>query len=56
MDEKAEFLQRRLALLRNYLRQGVDATLAQDYLRQIREDQIALDALYKGGTEKPDRC
>ena len=42
MDERTETLCRRIELNRTYLRQGVDAALAVDYLRQIAEAETAL--------------
>jgi len=42
VDERTETLCRRIELYRTYLRQGVDAALAVDYLRQIAEAETAL--------------
>jgi hypothetical protein len=42
MEERAEFFRRRIELYRHYLREGVDAGLAVDYLRQIVEDEAEL--------------
>jgi len=39
MDERAEFLRRRIELYRRYLREGVDIDVAAEYLRQIAEDE-----------------
>jgi hypothetical protein len=45
MEERADMLRRRIALYRRYLREGVDATLAGEYVRQIREDEAELAAI-----------
>jgi hypothetical protein len=42
MEERAEMLRRRIALYRRYLREGVDAALAGEYVRQIRDDEDEL--------------
>ena len=38
-------LRRRIALYRRYLREGVDATLALEYVGQIRDDEAELAAI-----------
>ena len=48
MKERAEILRRRIALYRRYLREGVDATLAGEYLRQIRDDEAELATIESG--------
>ena len=48
-EERAELLRRRLELYRRYLREGVDASLAEQYLRQIAEDEAELRQI---GTDK----
>ena len=40
--DRAERLHRRIALYRRYLSQGVDAGMAAEYLRQIKEDETEL--------------
>ena len=42
MDVRIEFLRRRIALYRDYLKQGTDAAQASDYLRRIKEDEAEL--------------
>jgi len=48
MKERAQILRRRIALYRRYLREGVDAALAGEYLRQIRDDEAELAAIESG--------
>jgi len=45
MGEHADMLRRRISLYRRYLREGVDATLAPEYVRQIGEDEAELAAI-----------
>jgi hypothetical protein len=45
MEERADMLRRRIALYRRYLREGVDATLALEYVAQIRDDEGELAAI-----------
>jgi hypothetical protein len=45
MEERADMLRRRIALYRRYLREGVDAALALEYVRQLAEDAAELDAI-----------
>ena len=45
MGERADTLRRRIVLYRRYLRHGVDATLALEYVRQIGEDEAELAAI-----------
>lgn len=42
MDDRADMLRRRIALYRRYLREGVDAAIARDYLEQILKDEAEL--------------
>ena len=49
MKERAEMLRRRTALYRRYLREGVDAALAGEYLRQIRDDEAELATIESSG-------
>ena len=44
-DEGGAILRHRIALYRRYLREGVDATLAAEYLRQIADDEAKLAAI-----------
>jgi len=40
METRADYLRRRIALYRRYLREGVDdAAMVAEYLRQIVEDE-----------------
>ena len=39
MQDRSELLSRRIALYRSYLREGVEARLAERYLSQIAEDE-----------------
>jgi hypothetical protein len=45
MEIQADALRRRIALYRRYLSEGVDAALAEIYLREIKEAQQALAEL-----------
>jgi hypothetical protein len=45
MENRAELLRRRIALYRRYLREGVDAALAETYLREIRDAEAELGEL-----------
>ena len=51
MKERAEMLRRRTALYRRYLREGVDAALAGEYVRQIWDDEAELATIES--TEPP---
>jgi hypothetical protein len=42
MDERAAILRRRIELYRRYLREGVDAWMAAEYLQQIVADEAEL--------------
>jgi hypothetical protein len=42
---KAETLRQRIALYRSYLRDGVNAGLAREYLKEIAKAEAALGAL-----------
>lgn len=53
VDERAETLCRRIVLYRSYLRQGVDAALAVDYLREIAEAEAALAELLQRRSGSP---
>lgn len=53
MDERAETLCRRIELYRGYLREGVDAPLAVDYLREIAEAETALVELIQQRSGPP---
>ena len=44
-NEGETLLRHRIALYRRYLREGVDAALAVEYLRQIAEDEAELAAI-----------
>jgi len=48
---QSQILRRRIALYRRYLREGVDAALAGEYLRQIRDDEAELATIES--TEPP---
>ncbi len=45
MQDRAQTLRRRIALYRRYLSEGVDAELAQLYLREIAEAEAELAKL-----------
>jgi len=45
MEERADVLRRRIALYRRYLREGVDAALVGEYVRQLWEDEAELAAI-----------
>jgi hypothetical protein len=47
--QRAEMLRRKIELYRRYLREGVDAALALDYLREIAEAEAEL----AGGLDVP---
>jgi hypothetical protein len=49
---KADALRRRIALYRDYLREGVSASLAKDYLKEIAKAEAALAALNENGKKK----
>ena len=48
MEERVDTLRRRIALHRRYLREGVDSTLAEEYLRQLRDDEAELASIEAG--------
>jgi hypothetical protein len=48
MEERADILRRRIALYRRYLREGVDAALAGEYVCQIRDDEAELATIESG--------
>jgi hypothetical protein len=48
MEPRSEFLRRRIELYRRYLREGVDISLASEYLRQLSEDEAELAAIEAG--------
>ena len=50
MEDRADFLCRRIALYRRYLREGVDVSLAEVYLQQIAADEAGLAGIE--GTKK----
>jgi hypothetical protein len=58
MDEHVETLCRRIELYRRYLRDGVDAALAAEYLRGIAEAEAALVMLIRqrSGPPPPPSC
>jgi hypothetical protein len=45
---RAELLRRRITLYRRYLREGVEGTLALEYLKQIAEDEAELNRIEPG--------
>lgn len=47
MNERAEILRHRIALYRQYLAEGVEAELAQHYLREIAGAEAELAAIEK---------
>jgi hypothetical protein len=53
MAEDAETLRRRIALYRNYLREGVDSDLARLYLDEIMRAECALAKIEGKPTDVP---
>ncbi len=53
MEDRADFLRRRIELYRRYLREGADAALAAEYLRRVAEAQAELAKIEEA--EKPRR-
>jgi hypothetical protein len=51
---KAEMLRQRIALYRGYLRDGVDASLARAYLKEIARAETALAALVDNHEKRPN--
>jgi hypothetical protein len=47
-EDRAELLRRRIALYRRYLREGVEAALALEYLRHIAENEAELNRIEPG--------
>jgi hypothetical protein len=50
IEEHAESLRRKIERYRRYLREGVDVTLAREYLREIAEAEIELEVERITGT------
>jgi len=50
--DRADALRRRIALYRSYLRDGVSASLAREYLKEIAAAEVALAKL-GDSNEKP---
>jgi hypothetical protein len=48
MEERADMLRRRIVLYRRYLREGVDALLAGEYVRQLAEDEAEVTSNRSG--------
>jgi hypothetical protein len=48
MEERADTLRRRIALYRRYLAEGIDADLAQTYLRELAEAEAELSGIPQG--------
>jgi len=48
VEERAELLRRRIALYQRYLREGADATLAAEYVRQIGQEEAELKEIEAG--------
>ena len=42
MEDRPENRRCRIALYRRYLREGVDAALAAEYLRRVADDEVEL--------------
>jgi hypothetical protein len=51
VEKFSDTLRRRIALYRRYLREGIDAELAAEYLRVIREDEAALAEIERRDSE-----
>jgi hypothetical protein len=49
-EDRATVLRRRIELYRNYLKRGVDAELAREYLRQIMASEAELQRIARNGT------
>jgi hypothetical protein len=54
MNDRAEILRRKIELYRRYLREGVDITLATEYLREIAEAEAELERLTGRDTDRRD--
>jgi len=54
VESRAALLRRRIALYRRYLREGIDAVRASEYLRQIAEDEAALPEVERPAALKPN--
>jgi len=54
-EDRATVLRRRIELYRNYLKRGVDAELAREYLRQIMAAEAELQRIGRNGTEGQPR-
>jgi hypothetical protein len=52
MDDRVTILRRQVELYRRYLREGVDVTLATEYLRQITEDEAKLAQIESEGERR----
>ena len=52
MEKRAEELQRRIELYRRYLREGAEASFAQDYLDQIKRDREELTEIEERNAPK----
>lgn len=50
---KAEALRQRIALYRGYLRDGVNASLARQYLKEIAAAEAALAEFVDNGKKRP---
>jgi hypothetical protein len=53
VKRRTEELRRRIELYRRYLREGVEAQLAHDYLDQIKRDRQELAEIDIGKTPTP---
>ena len=51
---KADALRRRIALYRGYLREGVNANLARQYLKEIAKAEAALATLGEHNKKRTD--
>jgi hypothetical protein len=51
-QEHADNLRRRIELYRSYLREGVDVSLAREYLREIAEGEAELARLTGTGSDR----
>jgi hypothetical protein len=52
MEERADSLRRKIELYRRYLREGVDVSLAREYLREIGEAEAEIERITGTGSDR----
>jgi hypothetical protein len=52
MEEHTENLRRKIELYRRYLREGVDVSLAREYLREIAKAEAELERITGTGSDR----